>query len=265
MRVTLNGAPVETSAGTLFELRDELMPGRDVAVLNGFQAAADRPLSEGDCVHLGKKGELPSREELESLMSARHSPRVHGAVKGSVVGIAGLGGLGSNIAAALARLGVGRLVVADFDVVEPTNLNRQNYFVSHLGMAKTDATVEILRGVNPFVEVEAHAVRVSPGNAAEIFGGCDVVCEAFDSATEKAMLANALMEGLPGVPLVCGSGLAGYGDSNEIRTERRMGGLYLCGDGESAAGEGSGLMSPRVCICAGHMANAVLRILMGVE
>ncbi|MDR3282795.1 MAG: sulfur carrier protein ThiS adenylyltransferase ThiF [Candidatus Methanoplasma sp.] len=265
MKVTVNGVWKETSAGTAFMLRAETFPDREVLVLNGFQISEDAVLHDGDHVYIGKKGVFPERDELHALMSARHTPGVHARVSGATVGVAGLGGLGSNIVAMLARLGVGRLVIADFDVIEPTNLNRQNYYVEHIGMSKAKATADAVGRINPFIEVVTHDVRITPDNAASMFGGCDVVCEAFDSPTEKAMIVNTLMEKCPGLALVCGSGLAGFGDSNDIHTVKRMGNLYVCGDGFSAARIGTGLMSPRVGICAGHMANAVLRLLMGEE
>lgn len=202
-------------------------------------------------------------EMLQQKMAARHSPGVHERMKRSIVGIAGLGGLGSNIAAMLARMGVGHLVLADFDVVEPGNLNRQNYFVSQLGKYKTEATAEQLLQINPFITVEFHTVRVDEQNAASLFGGCDVVCEAFDNPESKAMLVSTLLGECTGVKLVCGSGMAGIGSSNEILTRRRMSRLYVCGDGLSEAA--TGIMAPRVIICAGHQANMAVRLLMGVE
>jgi sulfur carrier protein ThiS adenylyltransferase len=265
MKIIVNGVSRETDRGTAFELRKDLFPDRDVLVLNGFQISEDSVLKEGDHVYIGKKGVFPDKDELESLMSARHTPFVHERMKSSTVGIAGLGGLGSNIAAMLARLGVGHLIIVDFDVIEPTNLNRQNYYVENIGQYKTDATADVIGRINPFISVTKYTERLTPLNSAKIFGKCDVVCEAFDSPKEKAMLANTLLEECPDMPLVFGSGLAGYEDSNLIKTERSIGNMYVCGDRVNAAKIGTGLMSPRVNICAGHMANAVLRILMGVK
>ena len=182
---------------------------------------------------------------------------------GATVGIAGLGGLGSNIAAMLARAGVGRLVVADFDVVEKSNLNRQNYFVSQVGMAKTEATVRMIAQINPDCEVAAHRVRITAENTAEIFGACGVVCEALDDAVEKAMFANAVLSRLPGVKLVAASGLAGTGSANLMRTYRAARNFYLCGDESSEPGTGRNVVAPRVICCAAHQANAALRLLAG--
>ncbi|MCL1910328.1 MAG: sulfur carrier protein ThiS adenylyltransferase ThiF [Kiritimatiellaeota bacterium] len=179
------------------------------------------------------------------------------------VGIAGLGGLGSNIAAMLARAGVGKLVIADFDVVEKSNLNRQNYFVSHLGMPKTEATKWMLAQTNPDCRVVAHTTKITAENTADIFGGCAVVCEAFDDPEQKAMFANAVLTRLPGVKLVAASGMAGIGSANSIRTRRVSENFYLCGDAESEVSPDNRVLAPRVMLCAAHQANMVLRLLSG--
>ena len=235
----------------------------DVVILNGFQTADDIPLRDGDCIALIKKGAMPPPGMLDTMMRARHTPGVHDAVRASTVGIAGLGGLGSNVAAMLARVGVGRLVIADFDVVEPSNLNRQNYYVSHLGMMKSAATKELLAQINPYTKVEARAERVTAENAKEVFGECAVVCEAFDNPAQKAMLANAVLLRMPGVKLVAASGMAGFGSANRIQTRRAMKNFYLCGDSDSEAMPGNGLMAPRVMVCAAHQASMALRLLLG--
>jgi len=181
----------------------------------------------------------------------------------ATVGIAGLGGLGSNIAAMLARAGVGRLVVADFDVVEQSNLNRQNYFVSHIGTPKTEATKWMLTQTNPSCVVEAHTVRITADNVADIFKDCDIVCEALDDPEQKAMFVNTILTRLPNVKLVAASGMAGTASANNIRTRRITQNFYLCGDGESEAGSSLPVHAPRMMLCAAHQANMVLRLLFG--
>ncbi len=137
LNIKLNERAFQTEEGTtLFGLRDRTKPDADILILNGAAMSADVPLSEGDEVSLITRGEMPSADELEALMAARHTPGVHTKLKAATVGIAGLGGLGSSIAVALARVGVGKLIVADFDVVEPSNLNRQQYFVDQIGFLK---------------------------------------------------------------------------------------------------------------------------------
>ena len=205
---------------------------------------------------------LPSKEELNDALSIRHGFEIHNVLKGAMIGIAGLGGLGSNIAAMLARAGITKLVIADFDTVEMSNINRQNYYLEQIGETKTDATEENLMKINPYMSVIKHKVRLEPANIPEIFGGCRIVCEAFDIPSEKAMLINTILEKCPGITVVSGSGMAGYGRSNKIKTEKIFSGLYMCGDGIDMEEADGGLMSPRVNICAGHMANTVISILM---
>ena len=266
MKVFVAEREVEVEPGArLYALRDRLKPGADVVVLNGAPAAADRKLAEGDRVVFIRRGEVPGREELEALMAARHTPGVHARVKRAAAGIAGLGGLGSAVAVALARVGVGRLVLADFDVVEPSNLNRQQFFVDQLGRLKTEALAENLGRVNPYVRVETHAVRLTPENVPQIFGDVDVLVEAFDRADQKAMLLESFGRAFPEKPVVMASGLAGYASGNSLRVRRLGRRIYVAGDLEAAAGPGQGLMAPRVGIAAHLQANTVLRLLLGEE
>ncbi len=204
-----------------------------------------------------------TREELNAARIIRHGAENQQKFAAASVGIAGLGGLGSNIAVHLARLGVGRLVLVDFDVVDVTNLNRQHYFIRHLGRPKPEALKEQLMDIDPYLTYETHHVRITPDNACALFAGCDVVCEAFDRADQKAMLVESILTGLPGVPLVSGSGMAGDGSANDIRTVRRFGQFYLSGDGTADIADGLGLMAPRVAVCAAHEANMVMRLLLG--
>ncbi|MCL1918332.1 MAG: sulfur carrier protein ThiS adenylyltransferase ThiF [Peptococcaceae bacterium] len=193
------------------------------------------------------------------------TPEIHGKLKNAKVAIAGLGGLGSHIAVSLARIGVGMLLLVDDDVVDLSNLNRQMYFIKHLGMPKTQALQEQIEQINPLVHVKIRTVRVEDHHVVELFEGYDVMCEAFDTQEAKAMLVSAALSRLPDLKVVAASGMAGYGSSNGICTERRMKNLYVCGDGEADAAAGMGLMAPRVQICAGHQANMVLRLLVGLE
>lgn len=204
-----------------------------------------------------------TKDELHDALVERHGADIQDKLDRASVGIAGLGGLGSHIAVFLARLGVGRLVLVDFDVVDVTNLNRQHYTAKDLGIPKTLALQEQLEAINPYLTYETYTERVIPSNAARLFAGCDVVCEAFDKADQKAMLTETLLERLPDMPIVSGSGMAGCGSPNDIRTTRRFGRLYVCGDGESDIAGGLGLMAPRVAVCAAHQATTVLRLLLG--
>jgi len=208
---------------------------------------------------------IPNEKEMNDVLSKRHTPEIHNVIRKAKIGIAGLGGLGSNIAMMLVRAGVSHLTVADFDDVDISNINRQNYYLDHLGKAKTDAAEELLKRINPYVTVEKHNIKVNRANIPDIFGRCDVVCEAFDVPSEKAMLINTLFEKCPSVKVVSGSGMAGFGRSNEILTKRLFGDHYICGDGIDMEDVKGGLMAPRVNICAGHMANTVITLLLKGE
>jgi sulfur carrier protein ThiS adenylyltransferase len=250
---------------TLFHLKDQFKPNAEVIIYNGFPVDSDCPLQEGDEIVFIKKGETPSAEEFESLMMARHTPGIHQKIKRSIVGIAGLGGLGSTIAIALARVGVGRLILVDFDRVEPSNLNRQQYFVHQIGMPKAEVLQKNIALMNPYVKIEIYQEKLDQNNIERIFKEAEVVVEAFDHAEEKAMLINAVSEKMPDKYIVAASGVAGYGDNNEIKTVRFSSKIFIVGDQKTAAQPGIGLMAPRVGIAAHHQANTVLRILLGEE
>jgi sulfur carrier protein ThiS adenylyltransferase len=207
----------------------------------------------------------PTKLEIDNALEVRFSREVYETFKQAKVAIAGLGGLGSNIAVMLARTGIGHLHLVDFDQVDITNLNRQAYGISHLGQNKTDALREILQGINPYIKITTDTVIVDNTNVTQLFGGYPIVCEAFDRAENKAMLVNQLLENCTHTKIVAGSGMAGFGSSNEICTKKVMKNLYLCGDGKTDVFEVIGLTSARVSICAGHQANMIIRLILGME
>ena len=208
---------------------------------------------------------FPSASEFDKAKDDRFSQAVHQKLKIASVAIAGAGGLGSNIAVMLARSGVGHLHIVDFDIVDITNLNRQVYTVRHIGSRKVDAIKEILMEINPYLKVTTDCVRVTADNCDEIFGGYDIVCEAFDGAESKAMLIDSLLTVEDGPIVISGSGMAGYGSANEIKSRRIMDRLFICGDGHTDVGDGIGLMAPRVAVCAGHQANIVIGHSLGTD
>jgi sulfur carrier protein ThiS adenylyltransferase len=248
---------------TVYDLRDEHKPGADVVIVNGAPVTENSILSDGDAVVLIRRGEIPAKCELEALMASRHTPGVHEKLKGATVGIAGAGGLGSAVAIALARSGVGTLILADFDVVEPSNLNRQQFFVDQIGLPKVEALTANLHRINPYVTIQPHLLKVTPENVAELFGTVNVMVEAFDRADQKAMLAEAFGMLFPEKPIVLATGLAGHMPSNTIRTRKLGRSMVVVGDLVTAAQPGTGLMAPRVGVAAHHQANAVLRLLLG--
>lgn len=189
------------------------------------------------------------------------TPHVFYELKDAVVGIAGLGGLGSNVAVALTRLRVGKLVVADYDVVEPSNLNRQNYFDDQIGKHKVDMSIENLTRINPEADIEGHKVRLTADNIPTLFKDCHVIAECFDRADQKQMIVETVLSKMKDVIVVTVSGLAGYGRSNDIRTRRISDRLVLVGDTVSGIGPGIPLTASRVGVAAYHQANAITEIL----
>ena len=206
-----------------------------------------------------------SKEDINQALWERHSLETQEKLSSGRVAIAGLGGLGSNVAFALARIGVGHLHLIDFDRVDLTNLNRQQYFLKHVGRNKTDALKEQLLEINPYLEIITDCVRVTEENLIFLFQEEDIICEAFDDPDAKAMLACGILEHFPDKKLVSASGLAGYESSNLIHTRRVSRNFYLCGDEKTEAVYGKGLMAPRAALCAAHEANMITHLLLGED
>ncbi len=185
-------------------------------------------------------------------------------LKKAKVCILGLGGLGSNVAVLLARSGIGFLKLVDFDTVEASNLNRQQYRISHIGLKKTEAMKSIIKEINPFVETDILDIKVDRENIYSTVGDIEIVVEAFDRAETKAMLMEELLTNTNKI-VVSASGMAGLGSANEIVTRKIKDNFYLIGDNYSDYEEYSGIMSTRVMICAAHQANVVLRLILGEE
>jgi sulfur carrier protein ThiS adenylyltransferase len=202
--------------------------------------------------------------DLEKDIFSRHDKKVLAVLRAATVGIAGAGGLGSNVAVSLARAGVGRLILADFDKIEPSNLNRQQFSVKQIGLRKVKALRANLKLIAPFTECKAHDLKVKPSNVEKLFGEADLLIEAFDKAEEKGMLINAWLQLHHDKPIIAASGLAGYGGNSKLRT-RRMGNLYLCGDGTSQCRAGISPMAPRVALVANMQANLAVELLMKIK
>ena len=204
---------------------------------------------------------IPTKEEWNKALEERHGKKLHTVFSSATVAICGLGGLGSNIAISLARAGIGKLILIDFDRVDISNLHRQQYKASQIGMYKTDALTDNLREIAPYIELEAHTERITEDNAVTLLSDADIICEAFDDAECKAMLTNTVLTEMRDKYLVAASGMAGLYDANRIKTRKVMSKFYLCGDEKSDVADGIGLVSSRVMICAAHQAHTVLRIL----
>ena len=281
IEIVLNGAKFKVPVKSLGELKELALGDKeseiykflekfkatkpDIFIVDGFAIKEDSELKDGSNVVFIRRGVMPEREVLRAMIASRNSPELNLALSKAVIGVAGLGGLGSNIALSLARVGVKKLVLADFDVVEPSNLNRQQYFVRHIGLKKTQALKELINDVNPFVEVETHDIFLDEKNVASVFGECEILCEAFDNVAGKAMILNEAGASLKDKKIIGASGMAGYFSSNLIKTIKFAKNVYLCGDLTNEAKIGQGLMAPRVAVCANHEANLVIRLLMGLE
>jgi len=204
---------------------------------------------------------FPTKEEWNKALTERHGKELHRAFSSATVAVCGLGGLGSNIAIALARAGIGKLILIDFDRVDITNLHRQQYKAEQIGMYKTVALAENLKEIAPYISLEIHTERITEDNAVTLLQDADIICEAFDDAECKSMLTNTVLTEMRDKYLVAASGMAGLHDANRIKTRKVTSKFYLCGDSESDVAEGLGLVSSRVMLCAAHEAHTVLRIL----
>lgn len=194
-------------------------------------------------------------------MELTYSERVRAHLKKFTVGIAGCGGLGSTCAINLARAGIGKLIIADFDIVTRENLERQYYFNDQIGMLKVHALKSNIHRVDPSISVKAFDLKLCSSDVIELFSGCDVIVEAFDKAEMKQMIIETTLTHMPQKHLVAGIGLAGWGMTDILKVHR-TGNLIVCGDQTTEIGEKSPLMAPRVGIVSNMEANEVLSILM---
>ena len=206
---------------------------------------------------------IPTKEEMYAALEERHGKELQKRFAEASVVVCGLGGLGSNVAVSLARAGIGRIHLIDFDKVDISNLNRQQYFPEQLGQYKADALKDTLLKLAPYCDITSQTVKLDAENIPVLLADFPIVCECFDNAEQKAMLVNTLLEHFPEKNLVAASGMAGLDSANTILTRRIANNFWLCGDGKSDVGEGLGLISARVAVCAAHQATMVLRIISG--
>ena len=192
------------------------------------------------------------------------SPEQSSLLQAAQVAIFGLGGLGSNVAMWLARLGVGQLLLYDFDRVELSNLNRQYYFVEDVGEYKAVALLKHLRAVNPYGDYQSRVVRLTQDNLAELVDTAPIICEALDKPEAKALLVNGVLESFPDKFLVAASGLAGFGSSDSMQVRQITPHFYLCGDGSSSFLD-LPLCGARVGLCAAQEALTIARIILQME
>lgn len=208
---------------------------------------------------------LPSREQILAALVQKQGADAVEKLQKATIAVCGLGGLGSNIAISLARAGVGKLILIDFDKVDITNLHRQQYKMNQVGIPKAEALLQNLEEIAPYVHYEVHQVKVTAENAVSLLQEADVICEAFDKADAKAMLVDTVLEQLPQKNLVAASGMASYDSGNAILTRRITDKFYLCGDGKNDVDEVVGLVAPRVMLCAAHQALTAIRLVLGLD
>lgn len=204
---------------------------------------------------------IPTKEEMYKAFEERHGKELQNKLLHTTVAVCGLGGLGSNISVALTRLGVGKLIIIDFDKVDISNLHRQQYKASQVGMEKAVALKENLKEISTYIDVEPIVAKIDATNMDDLLSKADIVCEAFDNPQNKAMLVNYVLENMPDKYLVAASGMAGMDSVNMIKTRKIGKRFYLCGDGVNEVGKTDGLFSTRVMACAAHEAHMVLRII----
>ena len=204
---------------------------------------------------------IPDKTEWIKALEERHGKELQKKISTSTIAICGLGGLGSNIAIQLARAGVGKLILIDFDKVDITNLHRQQYKACQIGMYKTEALNSNLKEIAPYLETEIHTVHMDENNYYKLLESADIICEAFDSAEEKANIVNFVLLEMPTKYIVSASGMAGLDSANLIKTRKISKHFYLCGDEKNDVKDGIGLVASRVMLCAAHQAHTVLRII----
>ena len=197
-------------------------------------------------------------------MNVKKAERIRKKLKESSVGIAGLGGLGSNAAVALARAGIGRLVLVDFDKVEESNLDRQYYFLDQVGKLKVEALKKNIRRIDPKVTVETYNLKLEKDSMKKPFHDVDVVIEALDSAETKAEFIEEILLKLPNKPVVAASGVAGYGHCDRIITQH-CGNLHMCYDEHALSSDDDVLTAPRVALMANWEANLTLELILGED
>ncbi len=250
---------------TLAEISAQHKPDADIFILNGFPVPPETLVKDGDSCTLIRRGEIPTPEEMDTLLSARHTPGIQHRIRKSCIAILGLGGLGSTVAGAMAKIGIGKMLISDYDVIEPSNLNRQHYFVDQIGMMKTRALRDNLLRMNPSLSLQLIEKRLTESDLAGLFRHVDVLIECFDDPAMKAATLRSVLTQMPNIDYVGSSGMAGYGENNSIITRMIRPGIYIVGDETSAAQPGQGLMAPRVGIAAHHQANQALRLLLQVD
>lgn len=250
------------AAGTrVQELCASLMPRANVFVANGAPVTSSYIISDGDIIEVFVKGEVPPQDVFARMYAARHGAHLVTQLHNARVGIAGLGGIGAYTTRALARAGCGTLVLADRDIVTPSNLHRQAYDTQHIGMPKAHALTEAITAINPYVTAIPHVVTLTPDTIPEIFSDVDICIEALDVAETKTMLIETVLCALPHVTVIGVSGVAGIAPTDILRVRRINARFYLIGDETHDARHEESLVATRVGCAANMIAHCALRLI----
>lgn len=263
MNLFINGRNYQTESGiNISDLLKELNREADIYIVNTLLVDEKYLLQDGDEVTLIKRGVLPDAQELEYMLISREGITVYSILKKACVAVCGLGGLGSTAVISLARAGIGKIKLIDFDVVEPSNLNRQHFFIEQIGMKKVDAMQEILKKVNPYISVESIDMYIDRENINGLFDDCDVVLECFDKAESKVMLIEEFNRIYKDKYLIGASGVAGFFDTGLIKKKTIGKNILIVGDFENEAGFHKGLTSTRAGTAGNIQANEAVRYLL---
>lgn len=263
MKITVNGRELllENSL-SIKNLINHLNIDADIFIVNSFPVSLSYIINNNDTVTLIKKGSIPNQEYLEYQLISRQGLKEYNILKNSSIAVCGLGGLGSNAAISLARAGVGRLKLIDFDIVEPSNINRQAYFIEHIGKNKTDALKEIINKISPYINIETANIYLDEENILNELSGFQVILECFDNVSSKMKLIEKCVNNMHDSYIIGASGVAGYYNTDKLEQKPLGSNCIVIGDFENEAGFNQGLYAPRVAAAANIQANTALRYLL---
>lgn len=263
MKIIVNGKEITVENHISIEnLINQLNIDADIFIVNSFPVSISYIIDNDDVITLIKKGSIPDKEYLEYQLISRQGLKEYNILKNSSAVICGLGGLGSNAAISLARAGVGRLKLIDFDIVEPSNINRQAYFIEHMGIYKTDALKEIINKISPYIDVETSNIYLDETNILNELSGFQVILECFDDVSSKMMLVEKCVNNMPESYIIGASGVAGYYNTDIFKKKSVGSNCIIIGDFENEAGINQGLYAPRVAAAANIQANEAIRYLL---
>ncbi len=263
MEIILNGSKTFLNFPlSISKLMLEKSIDADIFIVNSFPVDKDYIIKDNDQITLIKKGQMPSKQQLEYMLICRQGIDVYEKLKSSSIVIAGIGGLGSHAASSLVRAGAGSIKIIDYDVVEPSNINRQFYFLNQISMYKTEALKHNLSNINPYVNISISNVYLDENNIIDELKGFDVILECFDNVKSKMLLIEKCIKELPESYIIGASGVAGYESTQLFKIKKLGSNCIIVGDFENEAVFNKGLMAPRVSAAANIQANEAVKYLL---